>query len=157
MPFTEGEDANGLGTLIQRYFLEGRFGPINESATSRSSGFRGRRSPGSISSQPTTGESVISKALAVNRTDSVRLSFFRAVSAVCRALHAFQGPPQHLRMCAKREATTGGRGLNGPGCFRNRCQRSLTAGFDGPKSRTFGKVAARTFEGTMQLSLRHSF
>ena len=25
MPFTEGEDANGLGTLIQRYFLEGRF------------------------------------------------------------------------------------------------------------------------------------
>ena len=25
MPFTGGEDANGLGRLIQRYFLEGRF------------------------------------------------------------------------------------------------------------------------------------
>ena len=28
MPFTEDEDANGWGTLIQRYFLEGRFRPI---------------------------------------------------------------------------------------------------------------------------------
>ena len=31
MPFTGGEDSNGLGTLIQRYFLEGRFGPMCES------------------------------------------------------------------------------------------------------------------------------
>lgn len=33
MPFTGGEDVNGFGTPAQRYSLEGRFGPVYDSAT----------------------------------------------------------------------------------------------------------------------------
>jgi hypothetical protein len=34
-PSLGGEDANGSGTLAQRYFLEGRLGPVYESPTIR--------------------------------------------------------------------------------------------------------------------------
>src|ERR1019366_3187323 len=44
----QGEDADGLGTLIQRYFLEGRFWPISPSATNRQLGFLNAAASASI-------------------------------------------------------------------------------------------------------------
>ena len=39
MPFTGGEDANGLGTLIQRYFLEGRLNEVASPSASATDAF----------------------------------------------------------------------------------------------------------------------